>query len=74
MWGWAAMVAEDRDTMSERSEVGIAVLKEIQRQVEALEGESYNAAAAAAVVRNLALAYRYAAGGQQPGGVALESA
>jgi hypothetical protein len=45
-----------------------ALMIEIARQVEKIQSQNINVLAQAETVRDLALAFRYAAGGQQPGG------
>lgn len=49
-----------------------AIYAEIKRQVAAVEGSGWAEKDQAVVIRDLALAFRYTYGGQQPGGVVLE--
>lgn len=50
-----------------------ALLKEIARQTEAISSHDFGPMDEATLVRDLALAFRYAAGGPQPGTPALSS-
>jgi hypothetical protein len=49
-----------------------AIYTEIKRQVGAIEQSGWREKDQAVILRDLALAFRYASGGQQPGGVAIE--
>jgi hypothetical protein len=57
-------MAGQRDTQA-------ALLEEIQRQADKLSSSNLNTPGQARVARDLALAFRYAIGGPQPGGVAI---
>lgn len=48
-----------------------ALYIEVKRQVEALSAAGYPENTQAEIVRDLALAFRYAAGGSQPGSVTV---
>lgn len=50
-----------------------AIFAEIERQVKAIEANGVQPTPAAALVKNLATAYRLVAGGQQPGGSVVTS-
>jgi len=58
--------------MEARGEAQEALMKEITRQVSALTGKTGHVGVLASVVRDFALAYRYASGGPQPGSVTVE--
>ena len=58
--------------MAAKDEAQNALFEQIRVQTEAVGKSSVPAASKATALRNLALAYRYAAGGQQPGGVGGE--
>lgn len=49
-----------------------ALFAEIERQVKAVEASGFAENAQAVIVRDLALAFRYAYGGNQPGAVTVE--
>lgn len=50
-----------------------AVLEEIERQAKAVNSSGMNERLCAEMIRDLALAFRYLAGGAQPGSVVVES-
>ena len=50
----------------------LKLYEEISRQVAEIKDSNANVKEQAAVVRDLALAFRYAAGGTQPGAVVVE--
>lgn len=58
--------------MSSQGDAMEAVYKEIARQASTLEAGVGQTTGKAAAVRDLAMAYRFLTGGQQPGGVVLE--
>jgi hypothetical protein len=49
-----------------------ALYAEIKRQVGAIQESGWREKDQAAILRDLALAYRYTSGGQQPGGVTID--
>lgn len=49
-----------------------AIFEEIERQLKSEELNQYTAHDQAKIVRDLALAFRYASGGAQPGGGAVD--
>jgi hypothetical protein len=54
--------------MATKDEAQNAIFAEIARQIAEIEGERMQGPTQASTIQRLALAYRYAAGGQQPGG------
>ena len=59
--------------MSAQTKTQKAIFEEIQQQVHALTSVTGQVAVKAAALRDLALAYRYAAGGSQPVSVSVET-
>lgn len=58
--------------MASQSDALVAVWTLIEAAAKGVEASGVHATNKAAAARDLALAYRYAAGGQQPGGVTIE--
>lgn len=58
--------------MADRHSAQAAVFDAVQSELGKLDKANITPTSRAVVVRDLALAYRYALGGQQPGGIHVE--
>ncbi|SFN66494.1 hypothetical protein [Mycetocola miduiensis] len=63
-----------RDEMIDaKADAQAAILRIIEKETARVTEANMNAAGRASAVRDLALAFRYVVGGQQPGAVSVES-
>ena len=67
------MAVRSDDLNDAKAEAQLALFGKIKEQAETVASANMNVSSRSASLRDLALAYRYAAGGQQPGAVTVEN-
>jgi len=66
------MAVRQDDLIDAKNKAQLAVFAAIEKEAADVDAANVNSGTKAAIVRDLALAYRFAAGGSQPGSIHVE--